>query len=83
MKDFEIRVLFAMTGVDSSNLIDSPAASKLGPHRALLYTEEQGRLEKFRPYGWPTEEWLGRLNDQLASRSAEATQPAVASQPIA
>jgi DNA segregation ATPase FtsK/SpoIIIE, S-DNA-T family len=72
LKDFEIRVLFAMTGVDSSNLIDSPAAGKLGPHRALLYTEEQGRLEKFRPYGWPTAEWLSSVVTQFSQRTEES-----------
>ncbi|MEX2186223.1 MAG: FtsK/SpoIIIE domain-containing protein [Pirellulales bacterium] len=72
LKDFEIRVLFAMTGVDSSNLIDSPAAGKLGPHRALLYTEEQGRLEKFRPYGWPAADWLAQLKQQFEQRADEA-----------
>jgi S-DNA-T family DNA segregation ATPase FtsK/SpoIIIE len=72
LKDFEIRVLFAMTGVDSSNLIDSPAAGKLGPHRALLYTEEQGRLEKFRPYGWPTAEWLSSVLGQFSQRNEES-----------
>jgi S-DNA-T family DNA segregation ATPase FtsK/SpoIIIE len=35
---------------DSSNLIDSTAASKLGMHRALLYSEEAGTIEPFRPY---------------------------------
>ena len=87
LKDFEIRVLFAMTGVDSSNLIDSPAAGKLGPHRALLYTEEQGRLEKFRPYGWPTAEWLGEVKRQFEQRAdaAESTaaNTAAAGQPRA
>jgi hypothetical protein len=78
LKDFEIRVLFAMTGVDSSNLIDSPAAGKLGPHRALLYTEEQGRLEKFRPYGWPAADWLAQLKRQFEQRGNESPDSAAA-----
>ena len=47
---FEARVLFAMNANDSSNLIDSPAASKLGPNRALLSRSDLGTIEKFRPY---------------------------------
>src|SRR5205085_6831454 len=49
LREFEMRVLFQMSAADSSNLIDSPLASKLGMHRALFYTEDQGRTEKFRP----------------------------------
>ena len=50
-----------MSGNDSSNLIDSPAAGKLGVNRALLYSEEQGQLEKFRPYGLAAEAWLAAV----------------------
>ncbi len=50
---------------DSSNRIDSPAASKLGLHRALFFNEEDGRLDKFRPYGLPSETWLMRVREQL------------------
>ena len=49
-REFEARVLFQMSANDSTNLIDSPAASHLGRNRALLYREEQGTIEKFRPY---------------------------------
>ncbi len=50
VREFDNRVLFQMSLTDSSNLIDSPAANQLGFHRALFYSEEQGVLEKFRPY---------------------------------
>jgi hypothetical protein len=70
MREFELRVLFQMSPGDSSNLIDSPAAGKLGLHRALYYSEEEGRLEKFRPYGWPSEEWLAWVRKQLQGRLA-------------
>lgn len=58
LKEFEIRVLFQMGATDSSNLIDSPLASKLGMHRAFFFSEEQGHMEKFRPYALPEEVWL-------------------------
>src|SRR5690606_38325816 len=58
MSEFEMRVLFQMSSGDSSLLIDSPAASKLGSFRAFSYTQAQDTLEKFRPYGLPDEQWL-------------------------
>jgi hypothetical protein len=65
IREFELRVLFQMSASDSSTLIDSPAASKLGLHRALFSSEEKGRLEKFRPYGLPAEAWLAGIWKQL------------------
>jgi hypothetical protein len=68
LREFELRVLFQMSATDSSNLIDTPLASKLGLHRALFHSEEQGRLEKFRPYGPPSESWLEWVRQQLRSK---------------
>jgi DNA segregation ATPase FtsK/SpoIIIE-like protein len=70
LREFEMRVLFQMGAGDSSNLIDSPAASKLGVHRAFFHTEEQGRLEKFRPYGLPADGWLEWVKQRLAEKQA-------------
>jgi DNA segregation ATPase FtsK/SpoIIIE, S-DNA-T family len=67
LKEFEQRVLFAMNAGDSSQLIESPAAAKLGPHRALLYREETGTTTKFRPYGPPSEQWLQQVRAQLTA----------------
>jgi S-DNA-T family DNA segregation ATPase FtsK/SpoIIIE len=67
--EFELRVLFQMSINDSSALIDSPAAGKLGENRALYYNEEQGRMEKFRPYGLPSPEWLDRVRQKLVAKS--------------
>ena len=68
IKEFELRVAFAMSPADSSNLIDSPAAAKLGPHRALLYREETGTTTKFRPYGPPSQTWLDHVRQSLLER---------------
>ncbi len=57
-KELELRVALQMNAADSSNLIDSPVASRLGTHRALLYREETGLCEKFRPYGVPDDLWV-------------------------
>ncbi len=68
IREFDNRVLFQMGAADSSNLIDSPIANQLGFHRALFYSEEQGLLEKFRPYAPLTEEWLAEVNKKLSGK---------------
>jgi hypothetical protein len=68
LKEFELRVLFQMSSSDSSQLVDSPAASKLGPNRALFIHEETGTLEKFRPYAFPSAEWLDKVAAEMAKR---------------
>jgi hypothetical protein len=65
LREVSLRVVFQMGVADSSNLIDSPAASKLGLHRALFFSEEDGRLEKFRPYGVPPDAWLEQVRRQV------------------
>jgi len=65
LREFALRVVFQMSAEDSANLVDTPAASKLGPYRALFYDEEEGRLEKFRPYAVPSAEWLAWVGEQL------------------
>ncbi len=61
-RELDQRLLFQMSATDSSNLMDSPAASRLGPNRAILFSEDQGLQEKFRPYGVPTAEWLDEVD---------------------
>lgn len=78
MREFGIRVLFQMNANDSSTLIDSPLASRLGRNRALFLTEEQAQPEKFRPYGLPSGEWLKFVKQrfvQFAHRGALAGVP--------
>ena len=53
LREFDMRVLLQMGANDSTNLIDMPDASRLGMHRALLYSEETGTIEPFRPYSPP------------------------------
>ena len=65
--EFEMRILFQMSANDSANLIDSPAASTLGMHRALFHNEHYGTLETFRPYAMPDNAWL----DEIAANSAK------------
>jgi hypothetical protein len=69
LRELALRVVLQMSVADSSHLIDSPLAAKLGMHRALFVSEEDGRLEKFRPYGPPPEAWLAWAKGQLAGRA--------------
>ena len=79
---FETRVLFAMNANDSSNLIDTPAASKLGPNRALLSRGDLGTLEKFRPYRAPSRDWLLELpavsHEEMRLTEEDVEQPRAA-----
>ena len=75
LREIEMRVLFQMSQNDSSTLIDSPIASRLGEQRALFHSEEQGSMEKFRPYGLPPAAWLDWVAKQLRSRVPDEPAP--------
>lgn len=66
--EFEMRVLFQMSANDSANLIDSPAASTLGMHRALFHNEHYGTQETFRPYAMPDTAWLEEAAKEMGDR---------------
>ena len=67
-----------MSATDSSQLIDNPTASKLGPQRALFIHEETGTLEKFRPYSFPVSDWLTGVSEQLRARKQGTPAPRIA-----
>ena len=64
LREFEARILFQMSQNDSLALIDSPEASRLGLYTALYSNEQEGILEKFRPYALPAidqvQDWLAK-----------------------
>jgi len=68
LNHFGLRVLFQMSADDSSSLVDSPKASTLGLHRALLHHGQEGWLETFRPYALPDRDWVDSVDTALASR---------------
>ena len=72
LREFGMRVLFQMSAADSSHLIDSPLAAKLGRNRALFVQEELERPEKFRPYGLPDPKWLREVGETLGARAGVA-----------
>ncbi len=63
--EIDTRVLFQMNATDSTTLIDSPAAGRLGMQRALLYNEEAGTIEKFRPYALPDVAWVRGVLEKM------------------
>ena len=65
MREFDYRVLFQMSSADSSQLIDTPLANQLGFQRTLFYSEDQGLLEKFRPYAHIDPQWLDAVAGRL------------------
>ncbi len=67
-REFEQKVLFQMSANDSGQLVDSTAASELGLHRGLLYVEDTGTLEKFRPWALPDAAWLDEVTRTLQQR---------------
>jgi hypothetical protein len=68
LREFDSRILFQMSGTDSTQLIDSPVASTLGRHRALLYREQLGVPEKFRPYAMPDPAWFEQAAAAIKAR---------------
>jgi S-DNA-T family DNA segregation ATPase FtsK/SpoIIIE len=72
MREFEMRILFQMNANDSSALMDSPVAARLGAKRAFFYTEDQGKTEKFRPYGLLDSVWLREFKGEGETEQAAA-----------
>ena len=65
LPDLGMRVAFQMSSEDSATLIDTPAASRLGSHRALFWDSSNAKLQKFRPYSIPSQEWLTWIRDKF------------------
>jgi DNA segregation ATPase FtsK/SpoIIIE-like protein len=65
LREFILRVAFQMSENDSYNFVESSAANKLGDHRALLYNDEKGTGEKFRPYAVPSQQWVEKAIKNL------------------
>ena len=65
VREFGLRALMQMGASDSAALIDSSAASNLGPNRALLADDEAGTIVKFRPIDLPDPATARRAGDIL------------------
>lgn len=69
LREFENRIAFRMNQTDSASLVDSPVAAGLGQGRALVYRDQLGAIEKFRPFAWPSQSWMEQLADQYDDRT--------------
>ena len=69
LREFENRVALRMNQTDSASLVDSPAAAGLGSGRALLYRDETGSVEKFRPFAWPGADWIREIAARRSGNS--------------
>lgn len=67
---FDLRAAMLMPQNDAVNLMENPAAAKLGPNRAVYRTQEweAGRLEKFKPYTLPDAQTLETLRKRFARK---------------
>jgi hypothetical protein len=72
LKEFSSRVLFQMSANDSASFADDPRAGNLGLNRALLYDEQEGTFETFRPYARPDDGWLREAGAALRARASRA-----------
>ena len=61
LREFDFRVLMQMSANDSSYLMDTPTASRLGAERALIFSEEKGATERFRPFEIASVQALAKL----------------------
>lgn len=62
LREFENRIAFRMNATDSASLVDSPVAAAMTPGRAILYRDQTGAIEKFRPFSWPSPVWLDSIS---------------------
>ena len=70
-----------MSPNDSSSLIDSPAASRLGQHRAYFQHEDVGRMRSFALW-IPSEEWLQFLRNRFQTVSLKQVPEPLVSSPF-
>jgi len=75
IREFEMRVLYQVSANDSSELIDSPVANRLGLYSALLFTAFNGAVEKFRPYGEPDLTFLKEVYTLMQRRQTLPDKP--------
>lgn len=74
LREFDSRVAFRLNQTDSSSLIDTPAAASLSPGRAILYRDQTGAADRFRPFSWPSQQWLATVPAAPDEQTIPATQ---------
>lgn len=69
LHEFAHRVLLPMNATDSSQLMDSPEASRIGNFRAIYHRADTGQSLKIRPYGMPESGWLDTVAEAFGGPS--------------
>ena len=72
LREIDYRIAMQMSAADSTSLIDSPAAGRVGEQRAVFYRDDLGTQVKFRPYGKPNAEWVTWSAEQLTTEKVGA-----------
>lgn len=83
LREFEIRLGFQMSASDSSQLFDSPVASRLGPNRGVVFLADEGLVERFRPYRSDPPDWIERLSGSAITSKTPADVTNAPPQPTA
>ncbi|MFN9719767.1 MAG: FtsK/SpoIIIE domain-containing protein, partial [Planctomycetota bacterium] len=78
LREFDNRIAFRLNQTDSASLIDTPTAASLTQGRAILYRDQTGVADRFRPFSWPSADWLRHRTMTSASfvSSTDITPPA-------
>ncbi len=71
LREFDNRIAFRLNQTDSASLIDTPAAASLTQGRAILYRDQTGSADRFRPFSWPTTEWLHSHREESKAPSTQ------------
>ena len=78
LREFDSRIAFRLNQTDSASLIDTPAAASLTQGRAILYRDQTGTADRFRPFGWPSEAWLRSITTESSKSIGAAPIPTAA-----
>ena len=78
LREFDSRIAFRLNQTDSASLIDTPAAASLTQGRAILYRDQTGTADRFRPFGWPSEAWLQSITTESSKSIGAAPIPTAA-----
>lgn len=65
INEFNMRIALQISKDDSYDLIGSYDANELKKYKAINYDKIEGKIEKFRPYSFPEEEWLEWIKEQF------------------
>lgn len=81
LREFDYRIAFRLNQTDSASLLDTPAAATLVPGRAILYQDQTGESERFRPWQWvpaaPGREVVTKPANAASYSTSQAAAPAV------